>query len=27
MRCVRRMVERKVEGVAVMTFGMEEELL
>jgi LacI family transcriptional regulator len=27
MQCVRRMVERKVEGVAVMTFGMEEELL
>lgn len=26
-QCVRRMVERKVEGVAVMTFGMEEGLL
>ena len=27
MQCVRRMVERKVEGVAVMTFGMDEDLL
>jgi len=26
-QCVRRMVERKVEGVAVMTFGMDEDLL
>ena len=26
-QCIRRMVERKVEGVAVMTFGMDEELL
>jgi DNA-binding LacI/PurR family transcriptional regulator len=25
--CIRRMLERKVEGVAVMTFGMEEPLL
>lgn len=27
MTCVRRMLERKVEGVAVMTFGMEEPVL
>ena len=26
-RCIRRMVERKAEGVAVMTFGIEEPLL
>lgn len=26
-RCIRRMVERKVDGVAVMTFGIEEPLL
>jgi LacI family transcriptional regulator len=26
-QCVRRMLERKVEGVAVMTFGMDEDLL
>ncbi len=26
-RCIRRMVERKTEGVAVMTFGIEEPLL
>ncbi len=26
-QCIRRMVERKVEGVAVMTFGMDEDLL
>ncbi len=26
-QCVRRMVERKVEGVAIMTFGMDEDLL
>jgi LacI family transcriptional regulator len=26
-RCIRRMVERKAEGVAVMTFGVEEPLL
>ena len=26
-QCVHRMVERKVEGVAVMTFGMDEDLL
>jgi len=26
-QCMRRMVERKVEGVAVMTFGMDEDLL
>ncbi len=27
MTCIRRMLERKVEGVAVMTFGMEEPVL
>jgi LacI family transcriptional regulator len=27
MQCVRRMVERMVEGVAVMTFGMDEDLV
>jgi len=27
IHCIRRMVERKVEGVAVMTFGIEEPLL
>jgi DNA-binding LacI/PurR family transcriptional regulator len=26
-RCIQRMLERKVEGVAVMTFGSEEPLL
>jgi DNA-binding LacI/PurR family transcriptional regulator len=26
-RCIRRMVERKAEGVAIMTFGIEEPLL
>jgi LacI family transcriptional regulator len=26
-RCIRRMIQRKVEGVAVMTFGIEEPLL